>query len=75
MWICFHVRDFLCRIDFIYNVLILYFVAAMIKQLLTSVLWDVDYLIIDTPPGTSDEHISVMENLRLVKYSGYQFTW
>ncbi|KAK4320077.1 hypothetical protein Pmani_009043 [Petrolisthes manimaculis] len=37
---------------------------AMIKQLLTSIMWNVDYLIIDTPPGTSDEHISVMENLR-----------
>lgn len=37
---------------------------AMIKQLLTSVAWDVDYLIVDTPPGTSDEHISVMENIK-----------
>ncbi|KAB7505660.1 Cytosolic Fe-S cluster assembly factor NUBP2 [Armadillidium nasatum] len=37
---------------------------AMIKQLLTNIAWDVDYLIIDTPPGTSDEHISVMENIR-----------
>lgn len=38
---------------------------AMIKQFLTDVYWqDVDYLIIDTPPGTSDEHITVMENLK-----------
>lgn len=38
---------------------------AMIKQFLTDVYWqDLDYLIIDTPPGTSDEHISVMENLK-----------
>lgn len=37
----------------------------MIKQFLTDVYWqDLDYLIIDTPPGTSDEHISVMENLK-----------
>lgn len=37
----------------------------MIKQFLTDVDWhDIDYLIIDTPPGTSDEHITVMENLR-----------
>ncbi|KAG0728467.1 Cytosolic Fe-S cluster assembly factor NUBP2 [Chionoecetes opilio] len=43
---------------------------AMIKQLLTSVLWDVDYLIIDTPPGTSDEHISVMENIKGVPVMG-----
>lgn len=37
----------------------------MIKQFLTDVYWqDIDYLVIDTPPGTSDEHITVMENLR-----------
>ena len=39
----------------------------MIKKFLTDVCWqDVDYLIIDTPPGTSDEHITVMENLKYV---------
>eukprot|EP00127_Corallochytrium_limacisporum_P001762 Clim_evm16s78 gene=Clim_evmTU16s78 len=44
---------------------------AMVKQFLTEVYWgDLDYLIIDTPPGTSDEHISVVENLRKVKPSG-----
>lgn len=38
---------------------------AMIRQFLTDVLWgDLDYLLIDTPPGTSDEHISVVEKLR-----------
>lgn len=38
---------------------------AMIKQFLTDVYWqDLDYLIIDTPPGTSDEHISVIENVQ-----------
>ncbi len=38
---------------------------AMIKQFLEDVCWgELDYLIIDTPPGTSDEHISVIENLR-----------
>ncbi|XP_015525115.1 cytosolic Fe-S cluster assembly factor Nubp2 homolog [Neodiprion pinetum] len=43
----------------------------MIKQFLTDVVWeDIDYLIIDTPPGTSDEHITVMENLRSVKCDG-----
>lgn len=37
---------------------------AMIKQFLGDVSWgDLDYLIIDTPPGTSDEHISIMEYL------------
>ncbi|GLH08694.1 Cytosolic Fe-S cluster assembly factor NUBP2 homolog [Gryllus bimaculatus] len=38
---------------------------AMIRQFLNDVYWeDLDYLIIDTPPGTSDEHITVMENLK-----------
>ena len=37
---------------------------AMIKQMLTNIEWDVDVLLIDTPPGTSDEHITVMENLK-----------
>merc|ERR1712004_262370 len=38
---------------------------AMIKQFLRDVCWgELDYLVIDTPPGTSDEHISVVETLR-----------
>lgn len=38
---------------------------AMIRQFLTDVLWgELDYLLIDTPPGTSDEHISVVEKLK-----------
>ena len=37
---------------------------SMIRQLLSSVQWDdLDYLLIDTPPGTSDEHISLAETL------------
>lgn len=44
---------------------------AMVKQFLTDVCWgNLDYLIIDTPPGTSDEHITVMENLKTVKCDG-----
>merc|ERR1712071_221009 len=44
---------------------------AMIKTFLTDVFWqDIDYLIIDTPPGTSDEHITVMENLKNVTVDG-----
>ncbi|CAJ2507542.1 Uu.00g087280.m01.CDS01 [Anthostomella pinea] len=36
----------------------------MIRQFLTDVLWgEMDYLLIDTPPGTSDEHISLAEAL------------
>ncbi|KAJ3292436.1 Nucleotide-binding protein 2 [Borealophlyctis nickersoniae] len=38
---------------------------AMIRQFLQDVAWgDLDYLLIDTPPGTSDEHISVAEYLK-----------
>lgn len=37
----------------------------MIKQFMNDVCWqDLDYLIIDTPPGTSDEHLSVLENVK-----------
>jgi len=39
----------------------------MIKQFLTETCWDeegLDYLIIDTPPGTSDEHISTIQFLQ-----------
>ena len=43
----------------------------MIKLFLEDVYWDnLDYLIIDTPPGTSDEHISVMENIRSLPVLG-----
>uniref|UniRef100_A0AAG5DIP3 Cytosolic Fe-S cluster assembly factor NUBP2 homolog n=1 Tax=Anopheles atroparvus TaxID=41427 RepID=A0AAG5DIP3_ANOAO len=38
---------------------------AMIRQFLEDVSWgELDYLIVDTPPGTSDEHITVMECLK-----------
>ena len=34
----------------------------LIRQFLTDVEWGaLDYLIIDTPPGTSDEHISIVQ--------------
>ncbi|KAF1813737.1 cytosolic Fe-S cluster assembling factor cfd1 [Eremomyces bilateralis CBS 781.70] len=38
---------------------------AMVRQFLTSTVWpsDTEYLLIDTPPGTSDEHISLLETL------------
>lgn len=37
----------------------------MIKQFLMDVDWgSLDYLVIDTPPGTSDEHISVIQYLK-----------
>lgn len=38
---------------------------SMIKQFLTNVEWgSLDYLIVDTPPGTSDEHLTLCEALR-----------
>ncbi|KAA6413518.1 MAG: cytosolic Fe-S cluster assembling factor cfd1 [Lasallia pustulata] len=37
---------------------------AMVRQFLSAVLWPpLDYLLIDTPPGTSDEHIALAEAL------------
>jgi len=36
----------------------------LIRQFLADVDWgDLDYLVVDTPPGTSDEHISVVQLL------------
>lgn len=44
---------------------------AMVKQFLNDVLWgELDYLLIDTPPGTSDEHIALAEILRENAYPG-----
>ncbi|CAK3938537.1 Cytosolic Fe-S cluster assembly factor CFD1 [Lecanosticta acicola] len=37
---------------------------AMVRQFLSDVQWGpLEYLLIDTPPGTSDEHISLVETL------------
>lgn len=37
---------------------------AMVRQFFSDVLWDnTEYLLIDTPPGTSDEHITLAEIL------------
>ena len=39
----------------------------LIEQFFTQVDWgDLDYLIIDTPPGSSDEHISIVQLLKNV---------
>lgn len=44
---------------------------AMVRQFLTDVLWgEIDYLLIDTPPGTSDEHISLAETLMKNAFKG-----
>lgn len=43
----------------------------LIKQFLTDVVWnELDYLIVDTPPGTSDEHISIVQYLKSVQIDG-----
>ena len=48
---------------------------SMIRQFLADVRWgQLDYLIIDTPPGTSDEHISILEYLRTFKPSAVMVT-
>jgi len=37
----------------------------MIRQFLTDVTWgELDFLIVDTPPGTSDEHLSIVTYLQ-----------
>ncbi len=38
---------------------------AMLRQFVSDVMWPpgTDYLLIDTPPGTSDEHIAIVEEL------------
>ncbi|XP_053132659.1 cytosolic Fe-S cluster assembly factor NUBP2 [Hemicordylus capensis] len=44
---------------------------ALIKQFISDVAWgELDFLIVDTPPGTSDEHISTVESLRPYKPLG-----
>ncbi|XP_046359633.1 cytosolic Fe-S cluster assembly factor nubp1-B-like [Haliotis rufescens] len=43
----------------------------MIKQFLRDVDWgEIDYLVIDTPPGTSDEHLSVVQYLSETNVDG-----
>ncbi|CAG60746.1 uncharacterized protein GVI51_J01969 [Nakaseomyces glabratus] len=44
---------------------------SMIRQFIKDVTWgELDYLLIDTPPGTSDEHISIAEELRFTNPDG-----
>ena len=39
-------------------------ISGLIKQFLKDVDWgDLDYLLVDTPPGTSDEHLSIVQYL------------
>lgn len=43
----------------------------LIKQFLRDVDWgELDYLVIDTPPGTSDEHLSIVQYLKKSNVAG-----
>lgn len=43
----------------------------LIKQFILDVDWgSLDFLIIDTPPGTSDEHISIVQFLSMGQDDG-----
>lgn len=43
----------------------------MIKQFLRDVDWgELDYLVVDTPPGTSDEHLSIVQYLSSTHVDG-----
>jgi len=43
----------------------------LIKQFLKDVDWgDLDYLVVDTPPGTSDEHLSVVQYMKETGITG-----
>ncbi len=43
----------------------------LIKQFLTEVCWgELDFLIVDSPPGTSDEHISIAQYLQAANIDG-----
>jgi len=45
--------------------------AGMIKQFLRDVDWGyLDYLVVDTPPGTSDEHLSIVTYLKSTGIDG-----
>jgi Mrp family chromosome partitioning ATPase len=43
----------------------------MIKRFLKDTYWGkLDYLIVDTPPGTSDEHLSIVASLKKANPDG-----
>ena len=51
--------------------LLFYSITGMIKQFLRDVNWgDVDFLVVDTPPGTSDEHLSIVQYLSSTHVDG-----
>jgi Mrp family chromosome partitioning ATPase len=39
---------------------------------MNDVCWgELDFLLIDTPPGTSDEHLAVLENIKELDFHNY----
>ena len=47
------------------------FEIGLIKQFIKDVDWGpIDYLLVDTPPGTSDEHLSIIQYLRASTIDG-----
>lgn len=45
--------------------------SAMIKQFMRDVDWgELDFLIVDAPPGTSDEHITIVQSLQASRIDG-----
>ena len=43
----------------------------MIKQFLRDVDWgEMDFMLVDTPPGTSDEHLSIVQYLKATDITG-----
>ena len=48
-----------------FNVFSCFHPTALIGQFVSDVAWgELDVLLVDTPPGTSDEHLAVLENLK-----------
>ena len=48
----------------LFSLICSYSVLAIISQFVSNVEWGyLDYLVVDTPPGTSDEHLTILENI------------
>lgn len=62
LFYCVRYKNNVCHADITYE---FSYALGMIKQFLRDVDWgEIDYLLIDTPPGTSDEHLSIAQYLK-----------
>lgn len=70
--VCCYLIFFLAYFKQRYQLIFGSFVAVgLIKQFLKDVDWgEIDYLVVDTPPGTSDEHISLAQYLKMSHIDG-----